>query len=101
MKFLFTVVDHFSIEGRGVVLVPGIPHDSESRSIRKGAALRLRKPDLTEQDTQIRDLEILNYRPNMPLEQRSTPILLPKDVHKFDVPIGTEVFLLDEETQPA
>ena len=101
MEFLFTVVDRFAIEGRGVVLVPGIPHARESSAIRKGAAVRLRKPDLTQHDTEIRDLEMLNYRPNMPLEQRSTPILLPKDIHKFDVPIGTEVYLLDEETQTA
>jgi len=27
-------------------------------------------------------------------------ILLPKDVHKLDVPIDTEVYLLDEGAQP-
>jgi len=37
----------------------------------------------------------------LPPDKRTVPILLPKDFHKSDVPIGTEVFLHDEANEEA
>ena len=101
MTYLFSVEDRFSIEGRGVILVPGIPRDPGLPVVRDGARIQLRKPDLTVVDTFIRSLEMIRYRPELPPDKRTIPILLPKDFHKFDVPIGTEVFLHDETNEEA
>ncbi len=99
MTFLFTVEDRFTIEGRGVILTPGIPCQTNLPVVRDGARICLRRPDLSTTDTFIRSLEMIRYRPDVPSEKRTIPILLPKGFHKFDIPIGTEVFLLDEENQ--
>lgn len=52
-------------------------------------------------DTFIRSIEMIRYRPEVPPDKRTIPILLPKEFHKFDVPIGTEVFLYDETKEEA
>ncbi len=97
MELLFTVVDTFSIEGRGIVLIPGISYTTHTKfTISKGSPLRLRKPDSSTLDTEIRDLERLSYLTFKPIEERETPILLPKEIHKEDIPIGTEVYLITE-----
>ncbi len=88
--FLFAVVDRFNIAGRGTVVVPGIPHSFTDPVIRRGDPLILRTPlgDIIE--TYLRDIELINYRPGGK-RLEATPILLP-DLHKFDIPIGTEVY---------
>ena len=89
--YLFTVTDRFSIPGRGTVVVPGIPHSLKEPPIRRGAPLILRTPlgDIVE--TYLRDIELISCRPGAS-RLEATPILL-SDLHKFDVPIGTEVYL--------
>jgi len=89
--YLFTITDRFAIEGRGVVVVPGIPWDFET-TVRKGASLILRTPlgDIIE--TTLQDIEMILYRPEG-RRLEATPFSLPKDLHKFDIPIGTEVYL--------
>ncbi len=99
MIFLFSVEDRFSIEGRGIVLAPGIRRNQDLPIVRDGAKIRLRKPDLTIVDTFIKAIEMIRYRPEVPPEKRTVPILLPKDFHKFDVPIGTDVYLVGDEDQ--
>jgi len=99
MTYLFSVEDRFSIEGRGTVLAPGIPRNRDLPIVRDGARIQLRKPDLTIVDTFIKAIEMIRYRPDVPAEKRTTPILLPKDFHNHDVPIGTEVYLVDDEDQ--
>lgn len=42
-------------------------------------------------------IELIRYRPEVPPDKRSTSILLPKGFHLLDIPIGTEVYLLDGE----
>ena len=100
MTFLFSVEDRFTIEKRGIILAPGIPRNVDLPNIRDGAKIQLRKPDLTIVDTFIETIEMIRFRPEVPPEKRTIPILLPENIHKFDVPIGTEVYLLDE-TDPA
>ena len=89
--YLFTVSDRFSITGRGTVVVPGIPHSLREPIIRRGAALILRTPLGDIRETHLKDLEMISYRPGAK-RLEATPILLP-DLHKFDIPIGTEVYL--------
>ena len=93
MVHLFTVADRFQIEGRGCVLVPGLSTEQDSPSVPKGARIRLRTPAGKETDTFIKELEMISYR-NKP-EKICIPILLPKDITKEDVPVGTEVLLIE------
>lgn len=90
--YLFTVTDRFSIQGRGVVVVPGIPWTEESHVVRKGDPLILRTPLGEIIRTNIQDIEMIDCRPDGKL-LKSSPISFPKDIHIFDIPIGTEVFL--------
>jgi hypothetical protein len=86
--FLFTVSDRVAIDGKGVVLAPGIP---DSVFVRKGEVLVFRSPLGEVFGSSSWDIGMINYRPG---GQRlhSAPILL-RGVHTFDVPIGTEVYL--------
>jgi hypothetical protein len=92
--FLFRVEDVFAIVGRGCVLVPGIPH-SLSISIKRGASLKLRRPDGTVIRTHLQEIEMINSTST----RQSTAISLPRDVKKTDVPIGTEVWLHAEPSE--
>ncbi len=86
---LFTVADHFAIEGRGCVVVPGVPDPSPTIPIlRRCAPITLRRPDGSADQSIISGLEMLHPRPSVPF----TPILLPSPLTKSDVPIGTEVW---------
>jgi hypothetical protein len=95
MLHLFTVADRFQIEGRGCVLVPGLPTEPGSPNVPRGARIRLRTPDGREIDTVIKAIEMISYRKRP--EKICVPILLPKDITKEDVPVGTEVLLLEEK----
>jgi hypothetical protein len=92
--YLFTVSDRFSIEGRGVILVPGIPHAGTS-VVRQGDPLILRTPLGEIINTNLQDIELIRYLPGGK-RLEATPISLPKAIHKFDIPIGTEVYLACE-----
>jgi hypothetical protein len=89
--FLFSrVEDHFELAGRGCVIVPGVePSTLQGRTVRRGAALRLLRPDGSVLSTRIHDLEFLDG-PNL---RSCVPIVLPPGTSKSDVPIGTEVWL--------
>lgn len=89
--YLFTVADRFSIAGRGTVVVPGIPHSLQEPLIRRGAPLILRTPLGDIMETYLQDFEMINYREGTK-RLEATPISLP-DLNKFDIPIGTEVYL--------
>lgn len=86
---LSTVTDVFFIEGRGCVIVPGVPHPSATIPvIRRGASITLRRPDGTEIQSCIQALETIRRHP----PALDFPILLPPPLTKSDVPIGTEVW---------
>ena len=86
---LSAVADVFAIEGRGCVVVPGLPYPSPTIPVlRRGAPITLRRPDGSELQTTIRDLEMISRRPPVPF----TPVLLPSPITKSDVPIGTELW---------
>ena len=92
---LFTVADRFQIDGRGCVLVPGLPTEPDSPNVPEGARIRLRTPEGKETDTFIKAIELICYRKKP--EKICIPILLPKDITKEDVPVGTEVLLIEEK----
>jgi hypothetical protein len=89
--YLFTITDRFAIEGRGVVVVPGIPWNQPT-TVHKGDSLILRTPLGEIIRTRLQDIEMINYRPGAK-RLEATPFSLPKELHKFDIPIGTEVYL--------
>src|SRR5207302_1237007 len=82
MLHLFTVADRFQIEGRGCVLVPGLPTEPGSPNVSRGARIRLRTPEGKETDTLIVGLEMISYRKRP--EKICIPILLPNDITKDD-----------------
>lgn len=83
---LFTVRDTFWIEKRGLVLTTDIkPQQVE---LRRGDAIELRRPDGSSVITRVVGIErAIPYDP-----ERTLAILLPNDILKEDVPIGTEVW---------
>lgn len=85
--FLFKVEDTFQITGRGLVLVPGLGQNADR--VKVGMPIKLKKRDHTEIATKILSIEILVT--NSPVE--FSPIVLPKEIRKEDIPIGTEVWL--------
>jgi hypothetical protein len=95
MVHLFTVVDRFQIEGRGCVLVPGLPCEPGDPIVKCGARIRLRTPVDGEFDTYVKGIEMISYRRKP--EKIAAPILLPQELTKDDVPLGTEVLLLEEK----
>jgi len=92
MTHLFTVTDAFQIANRGCVLVPGIPESGPS--LRVGDPIILRFPTGETIRTEIRGLELINYR-TVPREI-AAPILLPAHFRKESIPIGTEVYSENE-----
>ena len=93
MLHLFTVADRFQIDGRGCVLVPGLSCEPGAPIVARGARIRLRTPSGREFDTFIESIEHIRYA-KMP-EKITAPICLPRELTKNDVPVGTEVLLLE------
>lgn len=91
---LFVVEDVFQITGRGCVIVPGPPAATGGPIVKVGSPLRLELPDGTARETRIAGLEMLNFRARPRPAVMTVPILLPRDISKEDVPLGTKVFLL-------
>jgi translation elongation factor EF-Tu-like GTPase len=83
---LSIVEDTFFIEGRGLILVPGIVPVVNER-ILIGDPIVLRRPDGTSLKSVIGGIEMI-HRP-MPSED---VVILLRGLTKEDVPIGTEVW---------
>ena len=99
MLLLFTISDSFMIEGRGCVLVPGLSTEAGSPNVKPGARIRLRTPTGKVINTCIRAIEFISYRQQP--EIICLPILLPDGISKDDVPIGTEVILIEDAPELA
>lgn len=80
---LFTVEQVFLITGRGVVLLPGLGE----KPVRVGTPVRLVRPNQSTLDTKICGIGFNEFR----------DILLGPEVRKEDVPIGTEVWLIETQ----
>lgn len=89
------VEDTFQVTGRGLVLVPGL--NDTSPSVRVGDGITLKTPENKVIQSKIAGIEMIRYY-KIP-KQKLRPILLPKEIRKEDVPIGTYVHLTnDDET---
>ncbi|HEV2862011.1 MAG TPA: hypothetical protein VGX48_13465 [Pyrinomonadaceae bacterium] len=83
---LFTVVDTFLIEKRGLVLAADVKSDRVS--LRVGESIELRRPDGSIVVSKVAGIAHLSpYDP-----ERTLDILLPPDISKEDVPVGTQVW---------
>ncbi len=80
LMLLFTVEQIFLITGRGVVLLPGLG----KKFVRVGTPIRLVRPDKSTLDTKICGIGFNEFH----------DILLGQEVRKEDVPVRTEVWLL-------
>jgi translation elongation factor EF-Tu-like GTPase len=81
MEYLFTVENIFLITYRGLVVTSG----PKNRIVRIGDRIQLILPDKSVIQTKIKGLEF----------HENWAALLEKGLRKEDVPIGTEVWLLD------
>jgi hypothetical protein len=90
MEYLSTVDDVFWLEGRGCVITPGIPENSKWR-IKVGDALHLIRPDGSTLPSKVAGIEMISV--SSP-RRRPTPLLLPPEVRREEVPIGTKVFVV-------
>jgi hypothetical protein len=77
------VVIAFEIEGRGCVICPGLLY-VDNPAVRVGDHVDLLRPDGSEIRTSIRGIEMIRTT-----ERKGLPLLLPRDIHKNDVPPGT------------
>ncbi len=87
-----TIEGVFQIDGRGGVVVPGLLLDADPH-VCIGDPTILRRPDGTEIQTSVAGIEMVRT-----LDCNSMPVLLPKNIHKDDIPIGTELAIT--ETRP-
>ena len=82
---LFVVQDTLAIQGRGLVLIPGILPEADE-CFRVGDPILLRKPDGSAITTQIDALELMCSNPH------GAVVVMLKKFDKDDVPVGTEVW---------
>jgi hypothetical protein len=95
VRHILTVEDRFVLSGRGLVLVPEVPAEVAGPSSNSWTArVRLKRPDGSELEIQAR-FRLEAFRPG---GLRWMCYLL--DIGKSVVPIGTEVWLLDEPLCP-
>jgi hypothetical protein len=88
---LFTVGAAFGVEGRGLVLIPGIVPEGEER-FRVGDRVQLKRPDGSTLDWQIGGLELICSGP-----PRHDVVVRLSGLREVDVPIGTEVWSVDRQ----
>jgi hypothetical protein len=91
---LLFIVDAISqIANRGCALIPGPPIEPGSAELHVGYPIRLLTPEGVSIHTKIAGIEIANYGSKRP-DKITAPILLPQDITKDRVPLGTKVFLM-------
>ena len=86
---LFVVEGLFTVGGRGVALLPGVPKYEPGPRVAAGMPVELRRPDGTVLATMIRGIEWFQTPPTA-----AAPLHMPPEIKKEDVPIGTEVWLI-------
>ena len=87
LSLLSRVEDTFAITGRGVVVVPGIPDDGKRYFVRIGDTLEVRRPDGQRLLTTVAGIAMVNSPRKIGI-----PLLLPREIQKDDVPIGSELW---------
>ena len=99
-EFMFKVEDTFTISGRGVCLI-GLRYTQLGR-LGKGDAVELKRPDGTCIRSEVAGVEwrATYAEPRPPMEERRFPVLLSPPLSKADIPIGTEVWLVEKGPRP-
>jgi hypothetical protein len=87
---LFTVAETFTVPGRGVCLLPELTPGVDER-FEVGDSLRLRRPNGAEDSVRIAGLEFLKR-----LDGPCPLVVMLSGVCQEDVPIGTEVWSIDQ-----
>jgi hypothetical protein len=85
---LFVVSGTFTVFGRGIALLPGVSKYEPGPRVGQGMSIELRRPDGTILWTKIRGIEWFQTPP-----QPTAPLLMPPEIAKEEVPVGTEVWL--------
>jgi hypothetical protein len=85
---LFVVEEIFSVSGKGVILTPGFPKHIE-KPVLIGSKIRLIKPDKSEIITEITGIDFKAF-------YNRNPILIGNKITKEEIPVGTEVWLIEE-----
>ena len=89
MRLLIKVEDVFYFSERGCVVVPAVPEGFDF--IRAKDQIELHTPDGRRLQTHIASIELPKPKDGSPCRMA---IMLPPDITKQDVPVGTEVWLL-------
>lgn len=92
-RHLFTVEDSFTIEHRGVVILPGLALEG-SDVFRVGDPLELCRPDGSLVRTHIAGLPMFSRPPSL----THVPVLLSGELKQEDVPVGTDVWSVHADT---
>jgi hypothetical protein len=91
VHFVFKVGEVFPIKGRGIILCPSEPNASyEGPNVSRGALIELRRPDLPPIRTEVSGIVLLK-------DQFHILICTPDGFVKTDVPVGTKIWLIDED----
>jgi hypothetical protein len=90
--YLFTVSEVFAPKNRGLVLMPGVSVH-HGPTVRVGDTVELRRPDGQTLTSVIQGYEHVNPLP--PLVNYSVAILVRSGLVENDVPVGTEVWLIE------
>lgn len=91
---LFVVEQVFQISTIGCVVVPGVTPGPGVPEVRAGDPIRLLKPDGEVVDTRIHSIPHFNYGSRPRPEVFTFPLVLPPQISKEDIPLGTRVFHL-------
>lgn len=91
MRMICTIEDVFDITGRGCVVAPGVPYEFPV-PVGIGARLLVEKPSGERIETKLAGLEMINRGKPM----NHAPFSVERKTRKTDLPIGSKVFLLEE-----
>ena len=83
---LSTVEDVFELIGRGLIIVPGIPADSQWRDL-VADHVTLERPDGSKLRARIKGRDMSGPK------RLSTPLLIDSGLTKADVPVGTKLWI--------
>ena len=92
MKLICEIEDVFDMADRGCVVVPGISCDVEFL-VPVGSSLLIVTPKGEQISTSVKGVELINSRVK---PVKVNPILLPRDIAKEQLVIGSKVYLVNE-----
>ncbi len=93
-SLLFTVEQVFQTSNIGCVLAPGVTPGPSVPEVRVGDPIRLLKPNGEIVDTRIHSIPLFSYGSRPRPKVLTIPFVLPPQIAKEDVPLGTRVFHL-------